>query len=208
MLSVKECSKIASTKFLLTNQKIILDPQLWEYQITNHSYSVSSSCSEDNGNIEILYNFYKYDQELSKKVYLKSDTVEKLFNSFFKKLESLESSSKINLLKESTLITVSEIPSDSDVMVAFLVWFYTYIFLIGSLRWLDSNGSLWFPVETGKSPYSYDDSYVDYMFDYNFMESISLSLEPIDSSILGDFRKIFCIGNSQEWIKLIIGSIN
>lgn len=181
--------------------------------------SVISSYSVATGEIRVLYTLYygPCDSE-TRTVILKICKIAPLYHNFLLSLNFLTDAEKVNLLlSESLVSTVNpNAPNDADMINAFKVWMYTYVFFLGATRWLrvgnNFNGSApcpWirvvdFPLDLyDNQPANYDYIDMTYVFEYRTLLFADVALESVFQAVDNQFQRLCSMACGGGWMILM-----
>lgn len=174
--------------------------------------SVNSVYNIDNRNMDVTYILYK-DENLAYEqfVTISIDKLGPIIENLIRSIPLLTNDQRVNLLLSVGLKSGYGIPTDEDVVNAFIIWVYTYIGYVGGTHWKVC-GQPWIPVgNSGVSFNPYDDTYaygyysfnVDYMLDRSYVESSKPVLELEYPLVLPMWRRLCSMARGVGWDTLM-----
>lgn len=177
------------------------------------SFSVVSKFDLNLRQFVITYVMCRDDKYIfTKTVGLRIETIFPLINNVQKALNEgkISPKAKLQLCVASNVITTNEVPSDGEVLTAFLVWMYSFIGFTGACRWNNGNDNTpWIPTVNydmslydvtleGDAKYS-----VDYMFKRGFLQFMDICLEVTYGVILPSYRRWCSMACGGGWFALM-----
>ena len=170
------------------------------------SFKVNSKYDNDTRKFIIDYTIYKdITTKLSKIVTINMETIYPLYDKFLRTLKNgdITTEQKFDLILGSKCISAELIPSNGEVIVAFIIWFYTYIGFMGGCGWNNGIDSSPCIPEVNFDFSMYDINHVDYMFDKKFLQSSSVLLEIVYQLIPISYHRWWSVAQFSGWKSLI-----